>query len=98
MEAGDKNKKNQNQNCSVWQKVSSLPFFEQMESIVILHREMIKIKESNGLISTLILSTSDVAKDFDEQILSVIIDIFSQDAYHYQPRLFGNVIPIILPP
>ncbi|KAF3432919.1 hypothetical protein FNV43_RR24021 [Rhamnella rubrinervis] len=34
-----------------------------------------------------------VAIDFGEQILSVSIDIPGEDAYHFQPRLFGKIIP-----
>ncbi|KAF8379600.1 hypothetical protein HHK36_029041 [Tetracentron sinense] len=32
----------------------------------------------------------NVAVDFGEQILSVTIDILGEDAYHFQPRLFGK--------
>ncbi|RDY09747.1 Protein SGT1-like B, partial [Mucuna pruriens] len=39
------------------------------------------------------ISAKDVVVDFGEQILSVTIDVPGQDAYHYQPRLFGKVIP-----
>ncbi|XP_030448888.1 protein SGT1 homolog isoform X1 [Syzygium oleosum] len=34
-----------------------------------------------------------VAVDFGEQILSVIIDVPGEDAYHFQPRLFGKIAP-----
>ncbi|KAJ4711999.1 SGT1 [Melia azedarach] len=34
-----------------------------------------------------------VAVDFGEQILSVTIDVPGQDPYHFQPRLFGKIIP-----
>ncbi|RZC31286.1 Protein SGT1-like B isoform E [Glycine soja] len=39
------------------------------------------------------ISAKDVVVDFGEQILSVTIDVPGQDAYHYQPRLFGKIIP-----
>ncbi|KAG4972905.1 hypothetical protein JHK87_029726 [Glycine soja] len=39
------------------------------------------------------ISASDVVVDFGEQMLSVTIDVPGQDAYHYQPRLFGKIIP-----
>ncbi|KAJ1416141.1 Tetratricopeptide-like helical domain superfamily [Sesbania bispinosa] len=35
----------------------------------------------------------NVVVDFGEQILSITIDVPGQDAYHYQPRLFGKIIP-----
>ncbi|XP_058100176.1 protein SGT1 homolog [Magnolia sinica] len=35
----------------------------------------------------------NVAVDFGEQILSVTIDILDEDPYHFQPRLFGKIIP-----
>ncbi|KAF8412186.1 hypothetical protein HHK36_000146 [Tetracentron sinense] len=31
--------------------------------------------------------------DFGEQILSVSIDISGEDVYHFQPRLFGKIVP-----
>ncbi|KAL1222609.1 SGT1-like protein A [Cardamine amara subsp. amara] len=31
--------------------------------------------------------------DFGEQILSVVIDVPGEEAYHLQPRLFGKIIP-----
>ncbi|XP_008792360.1 protein SGT1 homolog isoform X4 [Phoenix dactylifera] len=34
-----------------------------------------------------------VTVDFGEQILSVSIDIPGEEAYHFQPRLFGKIIP-----
>lgn len=39
------------------------------------------------------IPAESVVIDFGEQILSVTIDVPGQDAYHYQPRLFGKVIP-----
>nr|KYP67314.1 Suppressor of G2 allele of SKP1 isogeny [Cajanus cajan] len=39
------------------------------------------------------ISAKDVVVDFGEQILSVTIDVPGQDAYHFQPRLFGKIIP-----
>ncbi|ESW30529.1 hypothetical protein PHAVU_002G160300 [Phaseolus vulgaris] len=39
------------------------------------------------------ISTKDLVVDFGEQILSVTIDVPGQDAYHFQPRLFGKIIP-----
>lgn len=39
------------------------------------------------------IPAENVAVDFGEQILSVTIDVPGQDAYHYQPRLFGKIIP-----
>ncbi|OAY62913.1 protein SGT1 homolog [Ananas comosus] len=34
-----------------------------------------------------------VTVDFGEQILSVSIDIPGEEAYHFQPRLFGKIVP-----
>ncbi|KAM7499719.1 hypothetical protein LguiA_024133 [Lonicera macranthoides] len=34
-----------------------------------------------------------VSVDFGEQILSVTIDVPGQDAYTFQPRLFGKIVP-----
>ncbi|WCJ36739.1 hypothetical protein M5689_017920 [Euphorbia peplus] len=34
-----------------------------------------------------------VTVDFGEQILSVSISVDGEDAYHFQPRLFGKIIP-----
>ncbi|XWS48492.1 hypothetical protein CRYUN_Cryun13aG0082100 [Craigia yunnanensis] len=34
-----------------------------------------------------------VSVDYDEQILSVTINAHGKDAYHFQPRLFGKIIP-----
>ncbi|XWS50434.1 hypothetical protein CRYUN_Cryun12cG0087400 [Craigia yunnanensis] len=34
-----------------------------------------------------------VSVDYGEQILSVTIDAPGKDAYHFQPRLFGKIIP-----
>ncbi|EEF49035.1 chaperone binding protein, putative [Ricinus communis] len=39
------------------------------------------------------LPASSVAVDFGEQILSVSINVPGEDAYHFQPRLFGKIIP-----
>ncbi|XP_062120307.1 protein SGT1 homolog B-like [Humulus lupulus] len=35
----------------------------------------------------------NVSVDFGEQIISVSIDVPGEDAYHFQPRLFGKIIP-----
>ncbi|KAK6936770.1 CS domain [Dillenia turbinata] len=34
-----------------------------------------------------------VTVDFGEQILSVSIDVPGEDMYHFQPRLFGKIVP-----
>ncbi|XP_073297760.1 protein SGT1 homolog isoform X2 [Primulina huaijiensis] len=34
-----------------------------------------------------------VVIDFGEQILSVTIEVPGEDAYHFQPRLFGKIVP-----
>ncbi|XP_073035263.1 protein SGT1 homolog [Primulina eburnea] len=34
-----------------------------------------------------------VVIDFGEQILSVTIEVLGEDAYHFQPRLFGKIVP-----
>ncbi|XP_039116174.1 protein SGT1 homolog [Dioscorea cayenensis subsp. rotundata] len=34
-----------------------------------------------------------VLVDFGEQILSVTIDVPGEEAYHFQPRLFGKILP-----
>ncbi|XP_010469100.1 PREDICTED: protein SGT1 homolog B-like, partial [Camelina sativa] len=34
-----------------------------------------------------------VTVEFGEQILSVVIDVAGEEAYHLQPRLFGKIIP-----
>ncbi|OAY48376.1 protein SGT1 homolog [Manihot esculenta] len=39
------------------------------------------------------LPASSVAVDFGEQILSVSINVPGEDPYHFQPRLFGKIIP-----
>ncbi|KAK3447113.1 protein SGT1 homolog [Eucalyptus grandis] len=39
------------------------------------------------------IPAENVAVDFGEQILSVIIDVPGEDAYHFQPRLFGKIAP-----
>ncbi|KAK7307877.1 hypothetical protein VNO77_41317 [Canavalia gladiata] len=39
------------------------------------------------------IPAKDVVVNFGEQILSVTINVPGQDAYHYQPRLFGKIIP-----
>ncbi|CAM8959192.1 hypothetical protein QQ045_004714 [Rhodiola kirilowii] len=36
---------------------------------------------------------SSIKVDFGEQILSVRIDIPGEEAYHFQPRLFGKIVP-----
>ncbi|KAL2556167.1 Protein SGT1-like protein B [Forsythia ovata] len=35
----------------------------------------------------------NIVVDFGEQILSVTIDLPGEEAYHFQPRLFGKIIP-----
>ncbi|KAL8534483.1 hypothetical protein ACS0TY_010482 [Phlomoides rotata] len=35
----------------------------------------------------------NVVVDFGEQILSVSIEVPGEDAYHFQPRLFGKIVP-----
>ncbi|XP_058778313.1 protein SGT1 homolog A-like [Vicia villosa] len=39
------------------------------------------------------IPADNVVVDFGEQILSVTINVPGQDAYLYQPRLFGKIIP-----
>ncbi|KAL6291580.1 protein SGT1 homolog [Prunus yedoensis var. nudiflora] len=39
------------------------------------------------------IPAKDVHIDFGEQILSVSIDVAGEDTYHFQPRLFGKIIP-----
>ncbi|KAI4383143.1 hypothetical protein MLD38_009018 [Melastoma candidum] len=39
------------------------------------------------------IPASDVSVDFGEQILSVTINVPGEDAYHFQPRLFGKIKP-----
>ncbi|OVA02106.1 CS domain [Macleaya cordata] len=39
------------------------------------------------------IPAKNVVVDFGEQILSVTIDIPGEDAYNFQPRLFGKIIP-----
>ncbi|XP_014519304.1 protein SGT1 homolog A [Vigna radiata var. radiata] len=39
------------------------------------------------------ISAKDLVVDFGEQILSVTIDVPGQDAYRFQPRLFGKIVP-----
>lgn len=39
------------------------------------------------------LPASSVTVDFGEQILSVSINVPGEDAYQFQPRLFGKIIP-----
>ncbi|KAH7557719.1 hypothetical protein ACOSP7_027575 [Xanthoceras sorbifolium] len=39
------------------------------------------------------IPAKNVAIDFGEQILSVIIDVPGEEAYRFQPRLFGKIIP-----
>ncbi|XP_021826864.1 protein SGT1 homolog isoform X2 [Prunus avium] len=39
------------------------------------------------------IPAKDVHIDFGEQILSVSIDFAGEDTYHFQPRLFGKIIP-----
>ncbi|CAF2042867.1 unnamed protein product [Brassica rapa] len=35
----------------------------------------------------------NVNVEFGDQILSVVIDVNGEEAYHFQPRLFGKIIP-----
>ncbi|KAI3458083.1 hypothetical protein Pfo_014746 [Paulownia fortunei] len=39
------------------------------------------------------IPANTVAVDFGEQILSVTIELPGEEAYHFQPRLFGKIIP-----
>ncbi|KAK2664161.1 hypothetical protein Ddye_002735 [Dipteronia dyeriana] len=39
------------------------------------------------------IAATSVTIEFGEQILSVTIDVPGEDAYHFQPRLFGKIIP-----
>ncbi|XP_048231012.1 protein SGT1 homolog A isoform X2 [Ricinus communis] len=39
------------------------------------------------------IPAKNVTVDFGEQILSVTIDVPGEDAYHFQPRLFGKIVP-----
>ncbi|PQM40232.1 protein SGT1 homolog [Prunus yedoensis var. nudiflora] len=39
------------------------------------------------------IPAKDVHIDFGEQILSVSIDVAGEDTFHFQPRLFGKIIP-----
>lgn len=39
------------------------------------------------------IPATSVVVDFGEQILSVIIDVPGEDAYRFQPRLFGKILP-----
>lgn len=39
------------------------------------------------------IPAKNVAVDFGEQIVSVSIDVLGEDVYHFQPRLFGKIIP-----
>ncbi|GMY30418.1 protein SGT1 homolog A-like [Fagus crenata] len=39
------------------------------------------------------IPANNVVVDFGEQILSVRIDVHGEDAYYFQPRLFGKIIP-----
>ncbi|KAI9108484.1 hypothetical protein K1719_020675 [Acacia pycnantha] len=39
------------------------------------------------------IPAENVVVEFGEQILSVAIDVPGQEAYHYQSRLFGKIIP-----
>ncbi|KAF8412187.1 hypothetical protein HHK36_000147 [Tetracentron sinense] len=39
------------------------------------------------------IPAKNVIVDFGEQILSVSIDISGEDVYHFQPRLFGKIVP-----
>lgn len=39
------------------------------------------------------IPAENVTVDFGEQILSVTIDVPGEDVYHFQPRLFGKIVP-----
>ncbi|KAL0321481.1 UNVERIFIED_CONTAM: protein SGT1 [Sesamum calycinum] len=39
------------------------------------------------------IPANSVVVDFGEQILSVTIELPGEEAYHFQPRLFGKIIP-----
>ncbi|KAL0015881.1 hypothetical protein SO802_002950 [Lithocarpus litseifolius] len=39
------------------------------------------------------IPANNVVVDFGEQILSVTIGVHDEDAYYFQPRLFGKIIP-----
>ncbi|PKI63491.1 protein SGT1 homolog [Punica granatum] len=39
------------------------------------------------------IPAKDVTVDFGEQILSLSIDVPGEEPYHFQPRLFGKIIP-----
>ncbi|KAB2603425.1 TMV resistance protein N-like [Pyrus ussuriensis x Pyrus communis] len=39
------------------------------------------------------IPAKDVNVEFGEQILSVSIDVAGEDAYYFEPRLFGKIIP-----
>ncbi|KAF5460621.1 hypothetical protein F2P56_020478 [Juglans regia] len=39
------------------------------------------------------IPANNVAVEFGEQILSVTIDVPGEDAYNFQPRLFGKIVP-----
>ncbi|KAL8519259.1 hypothetical protein ACS0TY_010267 [Phlomoides rotata] len=39
------------------------------------------------------IPAKNVVVDFGEQILSVSIEVPGEDAYHFQPRLFGKIVP-----
>ncbi|XP_010925824.2 protein SGT1 homolog [Elaeis guineensis] len=39
------------------------------------------------------IPAKNVSVEFGEQMLSVIIDIPGEEKYHFQPRLFGKIIP-----
>ncbi|KAL7107025.1 hypothetical protein ACP275_06G028000 [Erythranthe tilingii] len=40
------------------------------------------------------IPANSVVVDFGEQILSVTIELPDEEAYHFQPRLFGKIIPM----
>ncbi|GFP91342.1 protein sgt1 homolog [Phtheirospermum japonicum] len=39
------------------------------------------------------IPANNVVVDFGEQILSVTIELPGEEAYHFQPRLFGKIVP-----
>ncbi|KAI3471175.1 hypothetical protein Pfo_027838 [Paulownia fortunei] len=39
------------------------------------------------------IPANNVVVDFGEQILSVTIEVPGEEAYHFQPRLFGKIVP-----
>ncbi|CAJ2632745.1 unnamed protein product [Trifolium pratense] len=88
-----RHKKSHNQIGWKWKKVSSVLFLKQMSPIIIFHREMIMPKESNGLISTLILEANGVV-NFNDKFLNISIFIPNQEAYHDKSQPYWKITPI----